>query len=60
MKYAKSLTGGCGYDVITESYVNLFKVGIIDPAKVLRVALVNAASVSGLFLTTECSITDSI
>lgn len=60
IKYAKSLTGCYGYDVITESYVNLFKVGIIDPAKVLRVALINAASVSGLFLTTECSITDSI
>lgn len=58
LKYAKSLSGGYGYDVVGEKYDNLFKVGVIDPAKVLRVALVNAASVSGLFLTTECSITD--
>lgn len=58
IKYAKNTQGGYGYDVIGETFDNLYRVGIIDPAKVLRVALVNASSVSGLFLTTECSITD--
>lgn len=59
IKYAKDTAGGYGYDVISEKFDNLYKVGIVDPAKVLRVALINASSVSGLFLTTECSITDN-
>ena len=47
-----------GYDARNDEYVNMFKSGIIDPAKVSRVAVENAASISGLLLTTEAAITD--
>ncbi len=47
-----------GYDVLTEKYVNMLKVGIIDPAKVTRGALENAASIAAMILTTEALITD--
>ena len=47
-----------GYDARNEEYVDMFKAGIIDPAKVSRVAVENAASISGLLLTTEVAITD--
>lgn len=47
-----------GYNVATGEYVNMIAAGIIDPAKVTRSALQNAASISGLLLTTECMITD--
>ena len=47
-----------GYDVLTESYVNMLKAGIIDPAKVTRGALENAASIAAMILTTEALITD--
>ena len=47
-----------GYNARTEKYENLFETGVIDPAKVSRVALENAASIAGMFLTTECVITD--
>jgi chaperonin GroEL len=47
-----------GFNVETLQYVNMFESGIIDPTKVTRVALENAASVSGLMLTTECAITE--
>ena len=47
-----------GYDAKSEKYVEMFKAGIIDPAKVTRVALENAASVAGMILTTECALTD--
>ena len=47
-----------GYDARNEEYVNMFESGIIDPAKVSRVAVENAASISGLLLTTEVAITD--
>ena len=47
-----------GYDANTGEYVDMFKAGIIDPAKVARTALENAASVSGLMLTTNVLITD--
>jgi chaperonin GroEL len=47
-----------GYDVATGAYVDMIAAGIIDPAKVTRSALQNAASISGLLLTTECMITD--
>jgi chaperonin GroEL len=47
-----------GYDAHKEVYGNLFELGIIDPKKVSRVALENAASVAGLFLTTECVISE--
>ena len=43
-----------GYNARTDTYENLFKAGVIDPAKVARVALENAASISGMLLTTEC------
>ena len=47
-----------GYDARNDKYVNMFKAGIIDPAKVARVAVENAASISGLLLTTEAAITE--
>ncbi len=47
-----------GYDAKSEKYVEMFKAGIIDPKKVTRVALENAASVAGMILTTECALTD--
>ena len=47
-----------GYNARTEKYENLFETGVIDPTKVARVALENAASVGGLFLTTECVISE--
>ena len=51
--------GGFGYDAKSEQYVDLFEAGIIDPKKVTRVALENAASVAGMILTTECALVDS-
>ena len=50
--------GDYGYDAKSEKYVDMMKAGIIDPAKVTRVALENAASVAGMILTTECALTD--
>jgi chaperonin GroEL len=47
-----------GYDVISEQYVDMVKAGIIDPAKVTRSAVENAASIAGMILTTEALITD--
>ena len=47
-----------GYNARTEKYENLFKSGVIDPAKVARVALQNAASIAGMLLTTECVMCD--
>ena len=47
-----------GYNARTDEYVNMFEAGVIDPTKVSRVALENAASVAGMFLTTECAIAD--
>ncbi len=47
-----------GYDVITEQYVDMLKAGVIDPAKVTRGALENAASIAAMILTTEALITD--
>ena len=47
-----------GYNARTEQYENLFKSGVIDPAKVTRVALENAASIAGMLLTTECVLCD--
>ncbi len=51
-------TGNIGYNANTGEYVDMLKAGIIDPAKVARTALQNAASVSGLMLTTNVVITD--
>ncbi|MDD6364559.1 MAG: chaperonin GroEL [Bacteroidales bacterium] len=50
--------GDFGYNARTGEYVNMFAAGVIDPTKVARVALENAASVAGMFLTTECAIAD--
>ncbi len=47
-----------GYNARTGEYVKMFEAGVIDPTKVARVALENAASVAGMFLTTECGIVD--
>jgi chaperonin GroEL len=47
-----------GYDAKTEQYVDMLKAGIIDPKKVTRIALENAASVAGMILTTECALID--
>ncbi|MDR3025897.1 chaperonin GroEL [Chryseobacterium sp.] len=51
-------TGDFGYNAKTDEYVQMLEAGIIDPTKVTRVALENAASVSGMLLTTECVITE--
>lgn len=50
--------GDFGYNARTDTYENLLAAGVIDPAKVTRVALENAASIAGMFLTTECVIAD--
>ncbi|APY07815.1 chaperonin GroL [Winogradskyella sp. J14-2] len=47
-----------GYDAKSEEYVDMLKAGIIDPKKVTRIALENAASVAGMILTTECALVD--
>lgn len=51
-------TGNFGYNAKTDEYVDMLTAGIIDPKKVTRVALENAASVSGMILTTECALID--
>jgi len=51
-------TGDYGYNARTDTYENLLAAGVIDPAKVTRVALENAASIAGMFLTTECVIAE--
>jgi chaperonin GroEL len=50
--------GDFGYDAKADKYVNMLKAGIIDPTKVTRIALENAASVAGMILTTECALID--
>jgi len=50
--------GNIGYDVAADKYTDLLKAGVVDPAKVTRSALQNAASIAALLLTTECLITD--
>ena len=47
-----------GYDAKSDQYVDMLNAGIIDPKKVTRVALENAASVAGMILTTECALVD--
>jgi chaperonin GroEL len=54
----KSKEKGIGFDVTVGEFVDMIKVGIVDPAKVTRSALQNAASIGGMILTTECLITD--
>ena len=55
----KESKGDFGYNARKDIYENLYAAGVIDPAKVTRVALENAASIAGMFLTTECVITDA-
>ena len=50
--------GDFGYNARVDKYENFFETGVIDPAKVTRVALENAASIAGMFLTTECVISE--
>jgi chaperonin GroEL len=50
--------GDFGYNARTDKYENFLAAGVVDPAKVTRVALENAASIAGMFLTTECVITE--
>ena len=54
----KKASGNNGYNVRTGEYADLFKCGVVDPAKVTRSALQNAASIAGLLLTTDCMVTD--
>ena len=54
----KARSGNEGYNVATGEYVDLVKAGVVDPTKVTRSALQNAASISGLLLTTECVVTE--
>jgi chaperonin GroEL len=54
----KESKGDYGFNARTEVYENLFKAGVIDPTKVARVALENAASIAGMLLTTECVVAD--
>ncbi|GFR66689.1 60 kDa chaperonin [Elysia marginata] len=55
-KVSENKKSDFGYDAKTEAYVDMLKSGIIDPKKVTRIALENAASVAGMILTTECSL----
>ncbi|MDR3324692.1 MAG: chaperonin GroEL [Spirochaetaceae bacterium] len=55
---ARNAAAGIGFDAAKEDWVDMVKAGIIDPAKVTRSALQNAASIAGLLLTTECALTD--
>ncbi len=54
----KNAKGAFGFNAFTEEYEDLLKAGIIDPTKVVRTALINAASIAGLMLTTEAMITN--
>ncbi len=58
LQKVKEGKGDFGYNARTDTYENFFETGVIDPAKVTRVALENAASIAGMFLTTECVIAD--
>ena len=58
VQHVKGLKGNNGYNAATGKYEDLVKAGIIDPTKVVRSALQNAASVAGLMLTTECIISE--
>ncbi len=58
VEHVKTLEGANGFNAATEKYEDLLAAGVIDPAKVARTALQNAASVSGMLLTTECIIAE--
>jgi chaperonin GroEL len=54
----KSFEPGIGYNALTDQYEDMIKAGIVDPAKVTRSALQNAASIAAMLLTTECLVVD--
>ena len=58
LQKVKDGKGDFGYNARTDSFENFFETGVVDPAKVTRVALENASSIAGMFLTTECVIAD--
>jgi chaperonin GroEL len=58
VKEVTSSKGNLGYNVATDKFEDLVKAGVVDPTKVTRTALQNAASIAGLLLTTECMITE--
>lgn len=58
VEHVKNESGNVGYNVATDTYEDLVQGGVVDPTKVTRSALQNAASISGLLLTTECLIAD--
>ena len=58
VKEVLSSKGNLGYNVATDKFEDLVKAGVVDPTKVTRTALQNAASIAGLLLTTECMITE--
>ena len=55
----KELEGNSGFDVTSEKYTDLVTTGVIDPTKVTRTALQNAASIAGLLLTTNAIVSDA-
>ena len=55
----KNSEAGIGYDALHNEYINMIKAGIVDPTKVTRSALQNAASVASTFLTTEAAVVDA-
>ena len=57
VREVKRRKGNEGYNVATNEYEDLVKAGVVDPTKVTRAALQNAASIAGLLLTTECLVT---
>ncbi len=58
VEQVKGKQGNVGYNVAKDAYEDLLKAGVVDPTKVARTALQNAASIAGLLLTTECLITE--
>jgi len=58
VEQVRELSGSMGYNVATGKIVDLMEAGIVDPTKVTRCALQNAASIAGLLLTTECMVTE--
>jgi chaperonin GroEL len=58
VEQVKNGKGPYGYNVATREFTDLMKAGVLDPAKVTRFALQNAASIAGLLLTTECMVTE--
>ena len=58
MQQVKEGSGDFGYNANTDEYDKLYDAGVIDPTKVTRLALENAASIASLFLTTDCMVVD--